>query len=210
MADVKGPTRKEKASATRRRMLDAAYDLFAEHGFRATTMDAIAGRADVAVQTVYFTFHTKDELLQSVQDRAVLGDDPVPTQLQPWFRSMLEARRIEESVRHFATGSDEISHRVAPLIPTLHEVAGDPAGEVWRHGEVLRREGYDQIVGVWSSTTSLRAGLDHRAAVDLLLVLAGPEVYRMLVVEYGWTRDAYVEWLVRSILDQLFGKRSRS
>src|SRR6187399_1573894 len=102
MATVKRNSRQERAAGTRRRMLDAAYDLFCDQGFRATTMEAIAERAGVAVQTLYFTFHTKDELLQAVQDRAVLGDDvPTPPHEQPWFREMLEAKRIEASVRHF-------------------------------------------------------------------------------------------------------------
>ena len=64
MCAVKKISRQERAATTRRRMLDAAYDLFCEQGFRATTMDAIAQRAGVAVQTLYFTFHTKDALLQ--------------------------------------------------------------------------------------------------------------------------------------------------
>jgi len=46
--------RREKALVTRRRMLKAAYELFCEHGYATTTMDLIAKRADVAVQTLYF------------------------------------------------------------------------------------------------------------------------------------------------------------
>ena len=38
-------TRQEKAAATRRRILMAAQELFAEHGYAATTMQAIADRA---------------------------------------------------------------------------------------------------------------------------------------------------------------------
>ena len=41
-------------------------------------MAAIAQRAGVAVQTVYFVFHTKAELLSRVIDAAVLGPDPNP------------------------------------------------------------------------------------------------------------------------------------
>ena len=68
-------------------MLAAAYDLFCELGFRAATMDAIAERAGVAVQTLYFTFHTKDELVQAVHEWTVLGDDPVAPPLQSWYRA---------------------------------------------------------------------------------------------------------------------------
>ncbi|MEO6627470.1 MAG: hypothetical protein ABIP03_02760 [Aquihabitans sp.] len=38
----------------------------------------------MAVQTLYLTFHTKDELLQAVQDWTVMGDEPIPPQLQEW------------------------------------------------------------------------------------------------------------------------------
>ena len=66
-------SRAEQAAATRQRILNAAYDLFCELGYRATTMALIAERAHVAVQTVYFTFRTKDALLQEVHNQTVLG-----------------------------------------------------------------------------------------------------------------------------------------
>lgn len=210
MADVKRKSRKEKAAATRRRMLDAAYGLFAEQGFRATTMDAIAQRAGVAVQTLYFTFHSKDDLLQAVQDRAVLGDgEPVPPPDQPWFGAMVAERRIEGAVRQFATGIEEITSRVAPLVPAMHEVAGDPAGEVWRQSERLRREGFTDIVALWTDKAPLRAGLSEAHAIDLLLLLAGPASYRALVVESGWTSEEFIEWLTRSVSFDLFARTRR-
>jgi len=188
-------------------MLEAALALFAEQGYRATTMGEIAARAGVAVQTVYFTFHTKDELLQAVQDRAVLGDDVVPPHEQPWFVAMLQAERIADSVRHFVDGNAGICARVAPLVPAMHEVSSDPAGAVWRRSEDLRRDGYSSIVAGWEAKARLRAGLDPARAVDLLLVLAGPDVYRQLVVERGWTHHAYAAWLTAALLHELFGKR---
>src|SRR5262245_6712996 len=67
--------RKEKALATRRRMLKAAYDAFCERGYAATTMNDIATRADVAVQTLYFTFHTKGAILEESVGAAIIGFD---------------------------------------------------------------------------------------------------------------------------------------
>ena len=55
--------RQRKAQATRRRVLDAAETLFIRDGYATTTMAAIAGEADVAVQTVYAVFGTKRALL---------------------------------------------------------------------------------------------------------------------------------------------------
>ena len=83
------PTRKEKAAATRRRMLDAAHACFVERGYPGTTMAAIAERAGVAEQTLYFTFHTKAGLLGEVFERAVFGADELPPHLQPWWSSAM-------------------------------------------------------------------------------------------------------------------------
>ncbi len=66
-------TRRERAKATRRRIAEAALARFSGQGYAATTMDAIAGDAGVAVQTVYFTFHTKAELLIAALKIAAVG-----------------------------------------------------------------------------------------------------------------------------------------
>lgn len=187
-------------------MLDAAYDLFCTHGFRATTMEAIADQAGVAVQTLYFSFHTKDELLQAVQDRAVMGDEQIPPEEQAWFSEMREAVDVETAVRVFGENVAAILARVAPLLPTFHAVAGDPAGEVWRHSETLRRSGYADIVKIWSTKCKRRPGLSQQRAVDRLFVYAGPEVYRSFVIDCGWRRQEYVDWLVDSVLHELYSQ----
>src|SRR5215472_3214140 len=79
------PSRKERAAATRHRILDSALAAFSKQGYSATTMDAIAAGAGVAVQTVYFTFRTKAELLQAVFEHTVLGPDQTPPHLMPWW-----------------------------------------------------------------------------------------------------------------------------
>jgi AcrR family transcriptional regulator len=185
-------------------MLDAAYGSFADLGYRATTMQEIADRADVAVQTLYFTFHTKDQLLQAVQDRAVLGDDGIPPHLQPWFATMRRAESVEAAVDAFSEGLTGICARVAPLIPTFHAVAADPAGEVWRESERLRRDGFKDILQLWNNKARLREGLTKAVAVDLLVVLAGPELYRSLTADCGWTPAAYRAWLARTLRRELF------
>jgi hypothetical protein len=78
---------------------------------------------------------------------------------------------------------------------------------VWRRSERLRREGYADIINAWATKASLRPDLELDRAVDLLLVLAGPEVYRALVVECEWPTTEYTEWLTTAILRDLFAKR---
>jgi AcrR family transcriptional regulator len=204
MVDVK-TRRQEKAAETRARMLGAAYDCFAESGFHATTMAAIAGRADVAVQTLYFTFHTKDELLRAVHDRLVLGSDALPPREQPWHQRMLEADGLRAAVRHMVVGNQEIVGRIAPLIGVFHSVTEEPAGEVWRTGERRRHEGYRRLVGELTAKAPLRRGLSRARATDLLFVLQGPETYRALVLDLGWPPAKWRAWLESSICHELFG-----
>lgn len=206
MARVKSESRKDKAAATRRRMLTSAYELFCEQGYRATTMDAIAERASVAVQTLYFTFHTKDELFQEVHEWTVLGDDPLPPPMQPWYRAAVAAPDIADAVHHVCAGVISISRRVAPMIPAFHAVTGDPAGEVWERSQQLRLAGMADLVVELTKKARLRKGATKDHAADVLYLLLGPDLYRTLVLERGWSEKQFVAWTERVILADLFGR----
>ncbi len=185
-------------------MLDAAYDLFCESGFRATTMEAIAERAGVAVQTLYFTFRSKDQLVQAVHERTVLGDDAIPPPQQAWFLAATTRTNVTDAVHDITFGIATILTRVAPMVPAFHAVSGDPAGEVWRHGEALRLDGMRGLVDVLTRTAKLRKGLSRSHAGDVLFLVLGPETYRTLVLERGWTQPQWSAWAARAILGELF------
>ncbi|MFD0430969.1 TetR/AcrR family transcriptional regulator [Streptomyces zhihengii] len=86
------PRRRLKAQQTRNRMLEAAMSLFVEHGYGATTIDSIAREAKVAVQTIYFSFGSKQQILKELIDVHIAGDeDPVPTLERPHVVEALEA-----------------------------------------------------------------------------------------------------------------------
>src|SRR5512133_1231224 len=52
--------------ATRKRMLEAAYELFYRHGYARVSVDQIGDRAGVTKRTLYDHFRSKDELLAAV------------------------------------------------------------------------------------------------------------------------------------------------
>jgi AcrR family transcriptional regulator len=201
-------SRRAKAALTRTRMLRAAYGLFCEQGLRATTMEAIAERAGVAVQTLYFTFHTKDELLQAVHDWTVLGDDPTPPPMQAWHLAAAAEPDARRSLAMMIEGLVEIEARVAPMLPVFHAVSADPAGTIYRHSEALRREGFEAIIEMLARKTPLRRGMTRARATDLLFVLAGPESYRSFVLEAGWTTKQWTTWVTATLERDLFGEAS--
>jgi AcrR family transcriptional regulator len=62
--------RQEQKEATRKRVLDAARDLFDSEGYEETTVRGIARRAGVSVGSVFTTFSCKRDILNQVmQDR---------------------------------------------------------------------------------------------------------------------------------------------
>ena len=63
--DVK---RSVRSRTTRRKIVAAAADLFIAGGYGATTLEQIAERAGVAVQTVYFHFGNKRTVLKEASD----------------------------------------------------------------------------------------------------------------------------------------------
>lgn len=203
MADVKPPTRKERAAATRRRMMEAAYRVFSASGWSGTTMDAIAAEAGVAVQTLYFTFHTKAELLQAAFDFAVLGpEDPTPPHLSAWWRAAEAEPDVAEALGHVVAGTMEIFRRAAPLVWVIQ---GDPdARAAYQFNEDLRIQGYGQMVAMLAAKHPLRPGLTRARARDLMLVLLGPAVFQSLTAERGWSIDEFGAWVTGALLRELF------
>jgi AcrR family transcriptional regulator len=57
--------RERKKQRTRELIASVALDLFAEHGYNATTVADIAAAAEVSERTVFTYFHTKEDILFS-------------------------------------------------------------------------------------------------------------------------------------------------
>ena len=130
-------TRADKALATRRRMVNAAYDQFCANGYLGTTITAIATDAGVAVPTIYYTFGTKARLLDEALGAAIVGfdrwheppADPSIEELLPWHHWWTDfnaAPTSAEALGIFLTNGVAILERVAPLMAALHGAAGDP------------------------------------------------------------------------------------
>jgi AcrR family transcriptional regulator len=62
-------------SATRARILDAALELFSEHGFDGTTLQQIADRLGFTKAALYYHFRSKDDLLRALIAPAVADLD---------------------------------------------------------------------------------------------------------------------------------------
>ena len=202
-------TRREQAAATKERMLHAAIEVFTEAGYVGARMGDIADRAGVAVQTVYFVFHTKAELLQACFDFAVLGPERLPPTEQPFFADIVKARSGRQALTAFVRGNTEILSRSAAIKEVADTATHEPdAAAVVANSERLRRQGLSQVVGIIADRFGLRAGLEAGDATDLLLLHSSAATY-LTLQRYGWSEEKYVAWLTDTLAGQLLG-RSRS
>jgi AcrR family transcriptional regulator len=62
------PSQSERSAGTRRRILDAARELYAERGWAATPLDDVARAAGVTKGAVYHHFSDKTQLLRAVYE----------------------------------------------------------------------------------------------------------------------------------------------
>jgi len=71
--------RAESAEETRRRIVQATFELHDEQGISATTMKQIAERAGVGIGTVYHHFPTLDDTIMA-WGQMVMAANPLPTE----------------------------------------------------------------------------------------------------------------------------------
>lgn len=210
VADVKvRRTKMEQRSIdTRAKVTRAAYDLFCENGFRATTMEAIGAAAGVSVQTVYFQFRTKNEVLRAVHEWTVLGDEGLPPEAQPWYVAAVAEPTAARALACVVAGSAQLNARIAPTLPIYATLAKEAAGDIYRTSRRLRREGMEQLLTALSAKAPIRADISRNRATDLLDFLMGPESYAELVLRAGWSPQDWTDWVCRTLTEQLFGDSS--
>ncbi|HTN22342.1 MAG TPA: helix-turn-helix domain-containing protein [Solirubrobacteraceae bacterium] len=188
--------RQVSADATRRAIVEAAARLFAEHGYHATSIGAIASEAGVAVQTIYNAVGAKHELLSRVLDFAAAGERaPVP--VAQFMREQAEGetdpRRILAQLVEFWRGA---LPRVAPVLRIIREAAAADAQaaelECARAAQRLRN--YAGAARLLVELGALRPGLTIDAAAAAIFAIGHPETYRALVLDGAWDDDRWAAW----------------
>jgi AcrR family transcriptional regulator len=207
VTQVKGRGKQaEKSRQTRRRILEAARELFVQRGYGATALQDIADRAGVAVQTVYFTFRNKRTLLKELADITVAGDDePVATMDRPWFRDSLAADTADAQLRALVHGAGQILDRIAPITEVLRTAATiEPEiAELWQQDTDPRFTVYATAAKALVTKPGVREEISAEHAADVLFALLSPELYLVLVRERSWTPARWERWAYDTLRSQL-------
>lgn len=210
MNDVKRPyasaRRQAQARATRRSIVDAAGELFVQAGYGATSLQQIADRAEVAVQTIYATFGNKRAVLEELLDTAIAGDDePVAVNDRDWMHDVFHHPDPHARLQAYAAAVAAILHRAGAVFSVLQAaVAADPdLAPLAATTEQRRRTGSAAIVSALNEMGALRADLTVAEAVDVLWTLNSPDIYQRLVHDSGWPVERYQAWLAATMQTSL-------
>ena len=205
------PTRRRRQArgiVTRARLLEAARELFARHGFAGVTISDVARRAGCGLGVAYYHFPDKRELLLELVDE--------------WGRSMPVERRAAFDIRTALEGAPRRAARDY-LRRSFEQLRKGPSffrvilAEAERDPEVRRRyQGAQQTITTWlSMMTRLaqQAGIGrtdrdpdaagylmHHVMESVLAELVAQELPEKL-------REKVLDELVEMICMYLFGDR---
>ena len=202
--DVKGrrryasALRTAQAAATRHAVLEAARELFTEHGYAGTSIAAIAERADVAVDTVYAAAGRKPALLRELVETSLSGaDQAVPAEQRDYVVRVRAASSAREKIAIYAAAVSEIGVRMAPIHRALAEAAvGDAACAALRAEISSRRSpaARRRRAACWPPG-ELRRDLPDDEVADIVWSMNAAEYRALLVGERGWSADRFGDWL---------------
>jgi AcrR family transcriptional regulator len=194
--------RKQQSGQTRMRILDAAQKLFAERGYAASTVEAIAAEAQVAVDTVYASFGSKRSLLQSLLGVRVGGDE---ARIDLLDRAGPQAVRRETDQRRqitaFATDLTAILERAGPVDGIIRGAAAVDAdiAEFRVKAQEGRYRNMQQLVSWLAANGPLKPGLTEEDATAIVWTMTSPEVHHLFRVVRGWPPERYTAWLGESL-----------
>ena len=196
----KSLTRQRQAHETRERIVEATRQLLEAEGYAGMTVEAVARRAEVAVQTVYAVFGSKTGILAELLNQTTFGADYENT-----VRQILEEKDPEKRLRGAARIARQI-HDAQRAGFDLLRGAGVVAPELARleqERERIRYEREEAMIQSLRDAKRLRPELSYRAARDILWTLTGTDVYRMLVREREWSSQKYQDWLADTLVHSL-------
>ncbi len=195
-------SRDARAAQTRSSVLEAAKKLFQSQGFDCVTINEIAKAAEVSTPTIYAIFKSKRGVLQAIIDDALppaqfaaLVDNSMHDN-SPAKRLCISAK-LARQIYDAERGMMDILRSASVVAPEFKELE--------QEREQRRYERQEEYIKKMMEGKCLAKGLTLQKARDILWTLTGRDLYRMFVIERGWTSDDYEKWLgdllIKSLLD---------
>jgi AcrR family transcriptional regulator len=200
-SSIKRPRVEAAMARRRKKILDAAVDLFQQKGYLATTVDDIAARAGITKRTLYHHMGHKETILSEIHSRFIEEG------LERWEAVSREGGTATEMLRRLIGEHIRIVAEHRNEIAVFFEEAKhlDPAD---RHNINLQRDRYAAIlrdtIEMGMATGEFDPDLDVQLTT-LLILGSLTEVYRW----YGGRTKGSVESLIRLCTEMALAGISR-
>jgi AcrR family transcriptional regulator len=203
----KPPGADKRSDAARRRAVDAALPLFIEQGYERTSVRQVSDAANVSPQTIYNVFGSKADLFGAVMDVVVAGDhEPVPIADRPEVAALRTLEQPVALLRAATAVAVSILARLNPIYPTLRAAAtSDPqVARLYERFTVQARYAQQRTyVARLDELGGLHADFSIDRAADVLWSVLSPDMFHLLVVLRGWSREAFETWAADLLVSSL-------
>jgi AcrR family transcriptional regulator len=185
--------REQQADQTRRRIRQAARELFASRGFTATTVAEIARAAGVSPATVYAVYDSKagivTAMLEEIEDRVGMAAK---------LEEVLAASDPAQLLPLFLAAHCDLFEDSADVLRAAMRAIEDPeVATLAARGDGRRRKVIEHITRRLHEAGMLRDDLTPLVAADRLWLLTTVEGYLNAVDRLGWQRDNYEAWVLQ-------------
>ncbi len=181
--------RAREKSLVRNQVLDAARDLFIQHGYEAVTMRRIAEKVDYTPTALYFHFKNKTALLQELSDREALALGVEFVKLRSVKNPIERVCRMGETYFHFALTQPNryrlLFMTQQPALPPEHSAI--PKGDPEQDAYAL----LVQTVAEAIAANLLRPQYDDAEQVAQLLWSAMHGFVSLVLVRHN---DPWIDW----------------
>lgn len=193
-------SRKASAELTKGRIINAAKSLFAKKGFEQVTIEEIAELAGVSAPTIYAVYQSKKGVLLAVLDDALSAE-----KFDELYWKSVHDDSPEKRIRTKARLSRLLYDAEKERLSLLHGASAiDPIfKDLEKEMEERRYRRQEEGIKMLFDDRHLKDHLTFAEARDILWVFTGRDLYRMLVVERGWTSDEYEKWIGESLIREL-------
>jgi len=124
-------------------------------------------------------------------------DEPISLLERPGPQAVMQETDVHEQLRLFGQDIAVILERVAPIFESMRLAAKtEPDIADLLHNLLGERfQNMQKFVYSLSVHGRLRGGMTEPEAAETIWTLTSPEVFRLLVIDRGWSREKYSQWL---------------
>jgi AcrR family transcriptional regulator len=197
--------RQQQAEATRKRVAEAAAELFAAEGYAGTTLARIAAAAGVSAETVQGHGPKAALLIAAIELVAVGVPDEEDIRNLEVGRELLAAQDPTEAIRLLVASQSEVHRKTAPLAEALISAAnGDPELDRYRRDLIASvAVQWRRILEAYRARGWIRSDVPDHELVDGSATLGSVETYLRLMA-CGWDVDTYQSWCRRMLAETVF------